>query len=201
MQVLGTKLIGRKILHFETLPSTNDFCRSLAEKNEPEGTVVFSEVQTSGRGRFERKWFSKDPGGLYISVLLRPTFDQKYFTLISLLMAISVISAIKALTGADAYVKQPNDIMMNKKKAGGILTEQKGKAVILGIGININNNKNSFPEDLKDKATSILIETGMEVNKQLFLSEILRRFDREYGLLVEGRYKEAEERIALIIGP
>lgn len=200
MQVLGTKIIGRKVLLFDTLPSTNDLCRSLAEKDEPEGTVVVSDVQTAGRGRLDHKWFSAEPAGLYLSVLLRPDFSQEYFPLIGLLAAIAVQKTITALTGIKAAVKRPNDVLIDGKKTAGILSEQRGRTVVTGIGVNINNPKASFPEELRDKATSLMIETGVKMNKEYFMVCLLRQFDMEYDLLKSGKFKAAQERIELIIG-
>jgi len=177
----GGKLIGKTIHRFTEVSSTNDACRILADKDAPEGTVVISDIQTKGRGRLGRKWCSSDPAGLYMSVLIRPKFDQKHIPLIGLAAALSVAAAIKDLTGAKTSIKLPNDVLIGAKKVAGILMEQKGREVVLGIGVNLNNAPASFPEEIQETATSLLIETGKEVNKETFLSALLLRLDEEYG--------------------
>ncbi|MCX5750046.1 MAG: biotin--[acetyl-CoA-carboxylase] ligase [Candidatus Saganbacteria bacterium] len=199
----GTRLIGRNIYRYDRVSSTNDVCRMLGEKSDTEGLVIIADVQDKGRGRFDRKWYSRDPGGLYFSILLRPSFDQKYFPLIGLSAASCIARAIFSLARVKASVKWPNDVLINGKKAAGILIEQKNTDVIAGIGINLSNETGSFPPEIRDIATSVLIESGIGIEKELFFCGLLRDIDDDYFLLSQkkfGRIIEGAKKHSCLLG-
>ncbi|GAG46082.1 unnamed protein product, partial [marine sediment metagenome] len=145
---------------YEKATSSNDLAWDLAVKDEPEGGVVFAETQTKGRGRLGRSWFSPKQKGLWFSVILRPQLQPVYVPMITIVSSIAVAKAITKYTGVSVWIKWPNDIYVNGKKVGGILTEMNTELdrirfVILGIGININLQPQDFPEEFRDKAASI----------------------------------------------
>jgi BirA family biotin operon repressor/biotin-[acetyl-CoA-carboxylase] ligase len=181
---LNTRFLGRKIYYFDGLPSTMDTAMGLGIKGSAEGTVVIAESQTRGRGRLGRNWFSPKYKGIYFSVILRPELLPSNVSILTLLAAVSVSEAIKKVTRVDIQIKWPNDILFKDKKLGGILTElnaemDKVNFVVIGIGLNVNNEKKS----LISGATSLRERLGQNTNRVELLQEILRRIEANYSLL------------------
>jgi BirA family biotin operon repressor/biotin-[acetyl-CoA-carboxylase] ligase len=181
---LNTKFAGKKIHYFDTIPSTMDVAMELAIKGAPEGTLVVAEAQTKGKGRLGRIWFSPKHKGIYLSLVLRPRFSPEKAPLLTLLSAVSICEAIKACCGLDARIKWPNDILINHKKAAGILTELNAEMdevnfVIIGIGLNVNNDKKS----LISGAISLKEAKGESFCRVALLQEILRRIESNYLIL------------------
>lgn len=186
---LKTQYIGRKMIHYHSIGSTNDKARELAESGEPEGTVVISERQTNGRGRFGRKWLSETAKGILMSIILKPNIDMSSVTLVTQIGCASVGSAVDRLTN-HVKIKWPNDILVNGKKICGILTESAGELdktdyVILGIGINVNQAESELPESLSATSTSLKIEMKKEISRQRLVSDILNRFENQYQKMQE----------------
>lgn len=180
---LETKVIGSRVYSYEEVGSTNDIAWEMALNGEPEGSVIFAETQTNGRGRLKRKWFSPHRHGLWFSLILRPSLTPNYAPIITAMSAVATAKAIVRFTGLSVWIKWPNDIYINNKKAGGILTELNTeldtiKFVILGIGINVNIDE--FPSGLI--ATSLKIEGGRSYSRIELAREILRSLDYYYGL-------------------
>ncbi len=146
---LRTRVIGREVLVFEETASTNDVVAQLAQADRAEGTVVFAESQTRGRGRHGRSWVSPRGKGLWFSVLLRPTFPISRLTVAA---AVAVVRTV----GSSARIKWPNDVMWDGKKLAGILTEARGNVAILGVGLNVNGKSEDYPAI----ATSLEMATG-----------------------------------------
>jgi BirA family transcriptional regulator, biotin operon repressor / biotin---[acetyl-CoA-carboxylase] ligase len=166
--------------------STQDYAKRLAEEGAPEGTVVVARIQEHGRGRLGRRWLSPE-GGLWFSIILKPSCRPASVAGLTLLAAVSVAEAVNAKTGVMAGIKWPNDILIGGKKLGGILTEMKVERnvvdyVALGIGINVNVETSNFPHDLLMPATSILEEAGQESDLGAILDAILDNLARDYGL-------------------
>ena len=187
---IKTALLGKKVYFFEEITSTNDYAKDMANNIQEEGTIVIANNQTKGRGRLERAWIS-DKGGIFLSLILKPNIQLFNIMQITLLASISICDAIKKLTLLDAKIKWPNDIIINNKKVGGILTEviaqvEKISTVILGIGINVNNEK--FSLDLQKKATSIFLENNKTVSKASLIGCFLEEFEKKYLI-----YKEKED--------
>ncbi len=178
---VDTKTIGCKAIYdFESTSSTNEVAYGLAEKGEPEGTVVLSERQTKGRGRMGRKWISPK-GGIYMSLVLRPDVGADEIPALTIIAAIAVARAVRVMSGIEPGVKWPNDLYVKGKKLCGILTEIKAQPdmvdfLILGIGINVNTSEN----DLPDGATSLKVEYGKHINRAEFVKIILEEFERDY---------------------
>lgn len=191
---LGTKIIGRKIYSYETTDSTNDVAHRLAQSGSPEGTVIFSEGQSKGRGRMGRQWLSPKGKGIYLSLILRPDLSPAEAPKITLVSAVAVALAIRKVTHLGALIKWPNDILINDRKACGILTEMSAEVntvsyIVLGIGINVNTAKADLPKE----ATSLKIETGEEVPRVELAQEILRELERQYRIFKEKGFKKIIE--------
>ncbi len=178
---LGTEFIGKKICYFDTLTSTMDMAMQLGLKGAAEGTLILAESQTKGRGRLGRNWFSPKYKGIYLSLIIRPKILPSQASILTLLSAVSVCEAIKELTSLEPQIKWPNDILINNKKLGGILTELNAemdeiKFMVIGIGLNVNNDK----KNLASQATSLKEQMQEHVNRVNFLQEILRRIEKNY---------------------
>lgn len=175
--------IGKNIVHFESAGSTNIEARQLANEGCEEGTTVIAEEQTSGRGRLGRSWSTPKSKSIAFSMVLRPNIKPEDAPGITLLMGTAVCRALRKAAVVDAYIKWPNDIIVNKKKICGILTEMNAEMdavnyIIVGVGINVNIE--DFPEDLKGIATSLYIETGKETSRKHILSAVFSEFEMLY---------------------
>lgn len=173
------------ILHFETLDSTQTYLKKHFSMLDDQ-TVVIADQQMAGRGRFDRKWVSQ-PGGLYFSVLLKPT-QTSFLANLTQLMALSVCQAAEKY-GVEPHLKWPNDVQVNGKKLCGILSEtitQNGRiaCIVLGVGINVAQKDLS---NVGQPAIS-LHELGVHVNKQDFLQDVLKLFFQSYPALLEDGF-------------
>jgi BirA family biotin operon repressor/biotin-[acetyl-CoA-carboxylase] ligase len=183
---LDTKFIGKKIYYFDEVPSTMDIALQLGIKGCPSGTLVLAETQTKGRGRLGRSWFSPKYKGIYLSLILRPKILPNLCPILTLLSAVSICEAIKETIGLDARIKWPNDILIQNKKSGGILTELNAEMdeirfVAMGIGINVNNDKETLPAN----ATSLKEQKKEDINRIELLKELLRKIEANFLLFQE----------------
>lgn len=181
---LNTEHIGKNIIYYNSIGSTNSKAKELAESGQEHGTVIISEEQTLGRGRLGRNFLSPKHKGIWMSIILRPDIITENVSKITLLGAAAVQKAIMNM-GIKTSIKWPNDIVLNNKKVCGILTEMSGEIehinyLIMGIGINVNLEKEDIPIDLKDVATSIKIESGKYMERKLLLANILNIFEELY---------------------
>ena len=176
---LRTKIIGKKILFMGEIGSSNDEARRLAQLGYGEGTVVIASSQLKGKGRLGRRWISP-PGGLYLSIILKPYSSPSKLPLITIFSLLSAVRTLRGLTKLDVGVKWPNDIVIADKKLGGILCEAAKNTVVVGIGINLNVNISLFPKALKKQVTSIKFELGLNVNRDKVLRIFLEEFDKLY---------------------
>ena len=136
----------------------------------PEGTVVIAEEQTAGRGRMERRWHSPKFTGIWMSIILRPNLLPQKAPQLTLMTAVAVVQAIEELTGLHPEIKWPNDILMNGKKVTGILTELQAEtdrinSIIIGIGINVNQDENSYPKSYDPLLPLYSLKRGKKVNR------------------------------------
>jgi BirA family biotin operon repressor/biotin-[acetyl-CoA-carboxylase] ligase len=184
------KLFGKRVYHFFKTDSTNRVAMELGYAGEPEGAVILAEEQTAGRGRSGRSWHSERGAGLYVTLLLRPRLSPVQAPLLTMLAGLSAHSAIQAQTGLSAELKWPNDILMDGRKVGGILTEMHAEPtqvrfVIVGIGINTNQEK--FPGDIASVTTSLRKESGRTHSRLELLVRLLNEFESDYNrFLREG---------------
>jgi len=175
---LKTKSYGQRIDYVETCSSTQILAHDEAQNGAPDGTVIIAEEQTSGKGRMSRPWSSADRKGIWMSVITRPSLTPQQAPQMTLVAAVAVTQAIHSVTGLNPYIKWPNDILFDGKKITGILTELQAdpdrvKAIILGIGINVNQTIDEFPVELKNIATSLLIIGGKVVNRAELIAKTL----------------------------
>src|SRR6202163_2398617 len=189
-QRLKGSLFGKRIYHFFKTDSTNRVALELGHAGEPEGAVVLAEEQTAGRGRAGNTWHSERATGIYATLLLRPRLAPVQAPLLTMMAGLSAHAAIQGVSGLNVDLKWPNDLLVNGKKVGGILTEMHAEPtqvrfVIVGIGINVNQEK--FPADLTGKSTSLRMETGRPQSRLEVLVQFLRQFERDYQeMLREG---------------
>lgn len=189
---LTTNFIGKNIKHFDSINSTNTKAKELADLGALNGTVVISEEQLSGKGRLGRNWISPKYKGIWMSIVLRPEINPIHIAKITQVGAAAVVKAGDEL-GYDMRVKWPNDIIINDKKVCGILTEMSSELnqinyVILGIGINANLDLDDFDVELKEKASSIKIESKVQVNRKELCGKILNNFEDLYEKFIcDGR--------------
>ena len=170
---------------FESIDSTNEEAKRRGEAGAPDGSVYVADNQTSGKGRRGRTWISPAGEDIFFTILLRPELPLSSVSMITLVAASAVSEAIDKVTGLDSKIKWPNDIVLNRKKVCGILTEMNMEIdsvayVVVGIGINVNRME--FREDIADMATSLKKESGHTVERAALLSEILSAFFRDYKL-------------------
>jgi BirA family biotin operon repressor/biotin-[acetyl-CoA-carboxylase] ligase len=200
-QQLKGSMFGKRIHHFFRTDSTNRVAMELGYTNEPEGAVVIAEEQTAGRGRAGRNWHSEHATGIYATLLLRPKISPVQAPLLTMMAGLSAHAAIQAQTGLQPDVKWPNDLMLNGKKLGGILTEMHAEPtavrfVIVGIGINVNQEK--FPAELSAIATSLRAETGRGQSRLELLARLLREFETDYNRLLRDGSGSVTERFAQV---
>jgi len=181
---LKGNLFGKRVFHFFKTDSTNRVAMGLGYAGEPEGAVVLAEEQTDGRGRAGREWHSERGTGLYFTVLLRPRLSPAQAPLLTMLAGLSARDAIEAQTDLTPELKWPNDLLINGKKVGGILTEMHAEPsvvrfVIVGIGINVNQDK--FPVELAPIATSLRRESGKMNYRLELLARFLTQFEVDYN--------------------
>lgn len=173
------------ILRFDSLASTNTEAARQATLGAPEGLCIVAREQTAGRGRRERAWVSPKDAGLYVSVVLRPAFESRAWPLLTLAAALAVCDALREACALEADIKWPNDLLAGGRKLCGILAETtettRGRAVILGVGVNLNNR--SFPEEILDAATSVEEQTGRAVEAERLLIALIDALALRYETL------------------
>lgn len=185
---IHTKWAGENVVFFEETVSTNNEIRSLAEQGAPHGTLVVAEQQLGGKGRRGRVWTSPAGVGIWMSMLLRPQIDPLAASMLTLVMALAAKKGIEISTGLKSEIKWPNDLVLNKKKICGILTEMSTELmeiqyVIPGIGINVNQK--DFPDDIKATATSLYIESGKIQKRSEIIAAIMEAFEGYYDTFIK----------------
>ncbi|WP_027623081.1 biotin--[acetyl-CoA-carboxylase] ligase [Clostridium lundense] len=183
-EYLNTKYIGKKLVYFNSIDSTNTKAKELASLGEENGTVIISEEQTGARGRLGRNWCSPKGKGIWLSIILKPDIDPMNVAKVTQVAGAAVCKSILDM-GITTYIKWPNDIVINSKKVCGILTEMSGELnmvnyVVLGIGINVNIDPQEIPKDLKEVATSLKIEEGKSINRKELTGKLLNNFELLY---------------------
>ncbi len=202
---LRTEKLGRKLDVFKTIDSTNNFAKSLAQLGAEHGTTVISEVQTQGKGRMGKNFYSPLGMGIYMSVIIRPKLSVEHSLLITSCAAVAVAEAIEKVSGIDCKIKWVNDIYVGNKKLCGILTEasvdveQGGlEYAVVGIGLNVQNV--TFPKNVADIATSIKLETNENVSRSLLAAEILNSLEEKLSNITDKSFIDEYRRRSNIIG-
>ena len=186
---LRTEHLGKDIEYYQIIDSTNKEAKSIINNNEAtHGMMVITDNQKNGKGRLSNEWFMSPGKGLAMSIIYLKTLSIKKATLIPLASGLAIAKALEN-RGFRPKLKWPNDIILNNKKVGGVLCESEIKnniinSIIIGIGLNVNETINDFPEDLQGKATSLFIETNNSFQRELisaiittFLERSIQNFD------------------------
>lgn len=179
--VKGT--FGREVEYHATIDSTNIRAKRLAEEGAVSGTLVVADRQDAGRGRRGRAWVSPSGKNVFMSLILRPDILPVSASMLTLVAALAVYDGIKKEAGLSTSIKWPNDIAVHGKKLCGILTEMSAELegihyVVVGIGINVNME--AFPEEIRQTATSLFLETGGKVRRSRLIAAIMEAFERYY---------------------
>lgn len=193
-QHLTTKRFGRNIHYLQTCPTTQPIAHQLAQAGEPDGSIVICEEQTAGKGRLARAWTSTQGKGIWMSVIIRPEIPPTKAPQLTLVAAVAVTRAIEDIADVRAEIKWPNDLLINGKKCTGILTELQADidrvhAIILGIGVNVNQQLSDFPEDIQSIATSIQMVTGKPVDRAELVARILYHLEIYTDLYVQHGFE------------
>lgn len=192
-QRLAAQRLGTELHYFAEIGSTNAYARRLAEQGARDGALVIADSQTDGRGRRGRHWVSPPNVNLYLSLVLRPKLPPARAPQITLMAAVALAETLKCFLPVPPSIKWPNDIIVNGKKLAGILTEvncgtDSVDFVILGIGVNVNYPVNLMPEEIRQRATSVLVECQKEVSREDLLQRLIQDLDRCYGEIEENGF-------------
>lgn len=176
-----------QIIYLDEVDSTNNYARMMADKINSDFLVV-ADMQTLGKGRMGRSWSSPAGTGIFMSLCIKPEIAVEKASMITLVTAISICDAIEELYPISSTIKWPNDIVINSKKISGILTEMSSdmdgiKYIISGMGINVNNKE--FPDDIKDMASSLLLETGILMDRAKLIAAVMYHFYRNMNIFLK----------------
>jgi BirA family transcriptional regulator, biotin operon repressor / biotin---[acetyl-CoA-carboxylase] ligase len=185
---LGDGQIGRKIIHYFCTGSTNTEALHLVAAGAAHGTAVLAEEQSAGRGRLGRIWYSEKSSGIYASVILRPPLAPAAAPVLTLMAGVAAHAAIERSSGLAVDLRWPNDLLVNGKKVGGILTEMSAEAdrlhaVVIGFGLNVNHRE--MPAELRLIGSSLRLEGGKVYSRVQILAALLQEIERHYGILLE----------------
>jgi BirA family transcriptional regulator, biotin operon repressor / biotin---[acetyl-CoA-carboxylase] ligase len=167
---------GHEYVYAKSTPSTQRLLPAAA----PEGAVAVADEQTEGRGRLGRHWQAPAASSVLCSVQLRPPVDASRFPQLTVVGAEACRDAIQAVTGVETELKAPNDVLAAGRKVAGVLGEASDGRVVLGIGINVNLSAEELPEDVRTPATSLLVETGREIDRRRLLAALLEALEQRY---------------------
>ena len=187
--LMHTEWVAKEVLYFDTIDSTNTKAQELAEKGHPSGTLVVADKQESGKGRRGRSWVSPSGTGIFMTLMIKPDINPNNASMLTLVAALAVAKAITSVTGEEALIKWPNDIVINGKKVCGILTEMNAQFdyinhIVVGIGINVHNE--SFPEEISQMASSLMIEAGgKRFHRAQIIAETMSYFEQYYDTFLK----------------
>lgn len=197
---LHTAVLGKRDIHcYKCIDSTNKSAKELAAAGAVEGVLVIAEEQLRGRGRLDRPWFSSGGENICASVILRPLLAPDDASRIMLLACIAAAEALIDVARIGATVKWPNDIAVNGRKIGGILLEMSVEAdavdyMVIGLGLNVNTASHKFPEEIRNNATSVFVETGKHVSRVLVLRRFLELLEDGYKILLKAGFDAIKPR-------
>lgn len=185
MSRIRTKHLARRVFYFPTIDSTNLQAKKYAEEPDADGALFLADEQTKGRGRRGRSWSSPAGDNIFMSLLLKPKLRPESASMMTLLAALAVAAAAEEMTGLEVKIKWPNDIVINKKKICGILTEMSSEIdyihyLVIGIGINVNTG--IFPEEIKEMASSLFLSSGAKKrwNRSELICLLMEHLERYY---------------------
>ena len=185
--LMNTTWAGKKVVYYDETDSTNNQAKAYGEKGEAHGTLFVADMQVAGKGRRGRVWVSPAGSSIYMTILLHPDVLPTKAPQLTLVMAMAVAEGIRKVTGLETKIKWPNDIIVNGRKVCGILTEMSTEIdyinyVVIGDGINVNQE--TFPEEIRDTATSLKIETGSSVRRSVLIATIMECFEQFYEVFM-----------------
>ena len=187
--LMHTEWVAKEVLYLDTIDSTNIKAQELAEIGYPSGTLVVADKQESGKGRRGRSWVSPSGTGIFMTLMIKPDINPNNASMLTLVAALAVAKAITSVTGEEALIKWPNDIVVNGKKVCGILTEMNAQFdyinhIVVGIGINVHNE--SFPEEISQMASSLMIEAGgKRFHRAQIIAETMSYFEQYYDTFLK----------------
>lgn len=208
-EMLNRELGEDRVVWLDLIDSTNVECRRRAEEGAPHGLVIVAREQTAGRGRRGRSFQSSRDLGLYLSMLLRPREQSGELSDLTAWVAVAVCQAIETCCGRQVGIKWINDIILEGKKLGGILTEAGLKPgtgeidhLVVGVGINLRHTREDFQPELRDMATSLTLELGEEIPAERVALELIRELDRLWQAFPAGKgdYLEAYRQRCITTG-
>lgn len=193
---LHTKYIGKRIYYYDRVNSTNSVAKNVIKNQKihlPEGTVIVTDMQTAGRGRLGRIWYSPH-GGIWLTIVLFPNLEPAYLSKITLMTAVVLVRSIKSLYDIPVHIKWPNDLLIEKKKLCGILSEMTAESdrinyVLVGIGVNANIRRENFPEDIREQSTSLQEILGELISRIRLVQVMLENFEKYYDKLKKKQFK------------
>ena len=184
----GPGTIGWRVHHYAEVGSTQEIAEQLARDGAAHGTVVIAESQSAGHGRLGREWFSPPGVNLYVTVVLRPRMAAHQVPIIGLVAGVAMAEAVEIVAPGLPGLKWPNDLWLRGKKAGGIIAQLLSGAppcVLLGVGLNLNLRPEQVPAQLRDIATSTLIETGKVCDRVKLAATLFAHLDERLHQLQE----------------
>ncbi len=206
-ETLNTEVIGKSHIEYHLqVSSTNDLAISLGKtEGAIEGTLIITEHQTEGRGRYGRKWSAPHGKCILASVIFRHRLKQDQVHLPNLIGALSIAQGIHTITGLDAQIKHPNDVRIAKKKVAGVLTEieydkHRQPFFVLGFGINVNITVEEFLPELLSTATSLQLAASDTGNREIcriaVLQSVLQKLEENYLILKSGDISGIEQKVS-----
>jgi BirA family biotin operon repressor/biotin-[acetyl-CoA-carboxylase] ligase len=184
---LQTEIFGQQIRYEPVAKSTQILAHQWARAGAEEGSLVIADEQQEGKGRLGRSWHSPPRSGIWMSLILRPNIPIQQAAHLTLLASVGVCLAIRKTTKLPVKIKWPNDILIQGKKVCGILTELRGDQdkinyVILGIGINVNQDSDDFSSELNNIATSLSIEGRTKYSRATLIANVMKELENYYQL-------------------
>ena len=196
---LETRFVGKRVIYYPSLASTNEAAKQEAQQGAAEGTVVVADEQTAGKGRIKRAWLTPK-GNIALSIILYPPVT--YLPNLIIMASLAVVHSIEAITGLKSQIKWPNDVLIKGRKVCGILIENKvrGEVVdysVIGIGINVNLKLHDFPEILAT-ATSLSDELGRDVSCLSLIRRLLAEVESLYSTSADSLYEEWQDSLVTL---
>ena len=208
LKMLHTDWAGKNPVFRAVTGSTNTDAAELAAAGAVHGTLVIADRQQAGRGRRGRVWESPAGENVFMSIVLRPRIPAEKAPMLTLVMALALAEGISAISGVQAGIKWPNDIVMHRHKICGILTEMHMNSdgsirdVVIGVGINVNMQE--FPASIRDMAGSLYTETGEKYDRNELIASVMEHFEKNYDIFAEAEslapLKAAYEKRLLNLG-
>lgn len=185
---LETKWMAKNLEYYDEIDSTNNRAKALGEAGGADGTLFVAETQTAGKGRRGRCWQSPAGSSISMSILLRPVMNPSDAPMLTLVMAYAATKALREKTELDIGIKWPNDLVVSGKKISGILTEMSAEIdyinhVVIGVGINVNQD--TFPDDIKETASSLKMELGKRIKRSGLIAAVMKIFEKYYEIFQE----------------